>query len=167
VNADVSGPTAEDSDVLVELLRPAAATVPVSYGKHDGRQSAPAQETFDDLAAVYRLTLPEWTADPHVDTLLRLSWAGDVGQIRVDGRPVTDRFWDGSDWVISLRDAGCQPGAQVTVHLLPLAAGSTVHLPQDARDRVMAADGQLLAVDAVRVVGLRTWQECAAKPPDA
>jgi hypothetical protein len=47
----------------------------------------------------------------------------------------------------------------VTLHVLPLAAGSTVHLPRDARDRLLAADGQLLAADAVRVVDRRTRVE--------
>jgi hypothetical protein len=82
-----------------------------------------------------------------------------VGQLRVDGRTVTDRFWDGSRWTISLRDAGYRTGSELTLHLLPLAVGSTVHLPPDAGDRLVAADGQLLALDAVRVVGRRTWHE--------
>ena len=145
------------------LVRPAAGTVPVSYGKHDGRQSAPAPEVFDDLAAVYRLALPAWSSDPGLDVLLQVDWAGDVAQLRVDGRVVTDRFWDASCWIISLRDAGCRAESEVTLHLLPLAVGSTVHLPPDAGYRLVAADGQLLALDAVRVLGCRTWREEAAQ----
>ena len=150
---------AEPVDDVVSLVRPAAATVPIAYGKHDGRESAPAAEVFDELAAVYRLTLPGWAAESDLDALLHLDWAGDAGQLRVDGRPVTDRFWDGSRWTVSLRDAGYHAGAEVTLHLLPLAVGSTVHLPADAVDRLVAAEGQLLAVDAVAVVGRRRWRE--------
>ena len=157
VPAGSSGVAADSA--LAELIRPAVPTVPVSYGKHDGRQSAPSPEAFDDLAAVYRVPLPAWAADPDLDVLLQVSWAGDVGQLRVDGRTVTDRFWDGSRWTISLRDAGYRSGSELTLHLLPLAVGSTVHLPPDAGDRLVAADGQLLALDAVRVVGRRTWHE--------
>jgi hypothetical protein len=141
-------------DVGVEVIRPAGGTVPVSYGKHEGRQSAPAPEVFDDLAAVHRLALPQWCADPAADPLLRIDWAGDVAQLRVDGRTATDRFWDGSTWTISLRDAGYRARSEVTLHVLPLAAGSTVHLPPDARDRLLAVDGQLLALDSVRVVDM-------------
>ena len=36
--------------------------------------------------------------------------------------------------------------------VMVLAAGSTVHLPRDARDRLLAADGQLLALSTVRVL---------------
>ncbi|MBU2668400.1 galactose-1-phosphate uridylyltransferase [Actinoplanes bogorensis] len=141
----------------VVAVREAVGTVPVAYGKFDGRQSAPSPETFDELAAVYRLTVPERGG---VDLVLRIDWAGDVGQLRVDGRAVTDRFWDGSAWTVNLRDAGWLPGAELTLHLLPLAAGSTVSLPTGARDRLLAADGQqLLALDAVRVLGRVTWHE--------
>jgi hypothetical protein len=148
-----------DGDVEVELVRAAARTVPVSYGKHDGRQSAPGRPVFDDLAAVHRLTLPAWCAEPAADALLRIDWAGDVAELRVDGRTATDRFWDGSTWTINLRDAGYRAGSEVTLHLLPLAAGSTVHLPRDARDRLLAADGQLLAIDAIRVLARPTRRE--------
>jgi hypothetical protein len=94
-----------------------------------------------------------------VDTYLRIDWAGDVAELRVDGRAVTDRFWDGSAWTVSLRDAGYRPGAAVTLHLLPLAAGSTVALPRDARARLRTADGQLAEVDSVRVLGRAVWHE--------
>jgi beta-galactosidase len=146
----------------VSLLRTAGHAVPVAYGKFDGRPSAPAAETFEELAAVYRLDLPGWAADPSLDVLLRIGWAGDVGRLAVDGRTVTDRFWDGSEWIVSLRDAGFRAGSQVSLHVLPLAAGSPVSLPPDARDRLQASDGQLLAVDYVRVAGRTTRHEIGA-----
>ncbi|MFC7272490.1 beta-galactosidase [Paractinoplanes rhizophilus] len=142
-----------DGSAEVELVRAAGSAVPVAYGKFDGRQSAPTAETFEDLAAVYRLTLPGWATGAELDTYLRISWAGDVAQLRVDGRTVTDRFWDGSTWAVSLRDAGVRPDSEVTLHVLPLAAGSTVSLPEDARDRLAAADGQLLAIDGLALRG--------------
>lgn len=138
--------------VVVEQLRPAAPTVPVSYGKHDGRPSAPAPEVFDELAAVYRLRLPGWAGARAHDPLLRVLWAGDIGELRVDGRPVTDRYWDGSGWTISLPDIGYREGVEVTLHLLPLAAGSPVSLPVEARARLAATGTQLLALDAVEVI---------------
>ncbi|MFF5290623.1 galactose-1-phosphate uridylyltransferase [Paractinoplanes globisporus] len=140
-------PVAEsDMSVTSALVRAAGSAVPVNYGKFDGRQSAPTPEAFDELAAVYRLSLPALG-----DSVLRIRWAGDVGQLRVDGRTVTDRFWNGSEWVVNLRDAGVTARSEVTLHLLPLAAGSTISLPEDARDRLAAADGQLLAVDSLRL----------------
>jgi beta-galactosidase len=145
--------------LTVELVSPAAPTVPVTYGKYDGRQSAPSPSAFDELAAVFRLPMPSWAAEEALDTLVSIDWAGDVAQLRVDGRTVTDRFWDGSRWTISLRDTGYRSGSEVTLHVLPLAVGSPVRLPTDAGDRLVAAEGQLLAVDAVAVAGRRTWYE--------
>jgi beta-galactosidase len=159
------GPTVTMSaEVETVVTRAAGPAVPVTYGKFDGRQSAPAPETFDELAAVHRLRLPDWATDPALDAHLRIAWAGDAGQLRVDGRPVTDRFWDGSEWIVNLRDAGVRPGAEVTLHLLPLAAGSPVSLPREARDRLAATDGQLLAIDSLRLVGRAAWREPARTP---
>ncbi|GIE94479.1 galactose-1-phosphate uridylyltransferase [Paractinoplanes rishiriensis] len=154
--AAAASAAADDVTLSPALVRAAGAAVPVAYGKFDGRQSAPSPETFDELAAVYRVPVPDWAA---ADAYLHIRWAGDVGQLRVGGRVVTDRFWDGSEWIVSLRDAGFRPGAEVTLHLLPLAAGSPVALPQDARDRLAAADGQLLAIDTLRVVRRRLRRE--------
>jgi hypothetical protein len=147
-------PGAAAVPVRATLRRPAAGTVPDVYGRLGARQSAPRPAIFDELAAVYELDLPS-----HHDALLRIDWAGDVAELRIDGRPATDRFWDGSSWTVNLRDAGHRPGATATLHVLPLAAGSPVHLPAAAAERRAAASGQLLAVDAISVEGRGTWLE--------
>ncbi|GLH99653.1 beta-galactosidase [Phytohabitans aurantiacus] len=147
------------ADVRVTPQRPPHAAVPPSYGTRENRQSAPAAAVFDELAAVYELRPPEWAGEPDQDALLRVDWAGDVARLRVDGRTVTDRYWDGSQWTVSLRDAGYRPGSTLTLHVLPLSTESSVHLPQDAAARLTASSGQLVAVDAVRVEARRTWHE--------
>jgi beta-galactosidase len=159
-----SAVASSSAGVAAELVRAAGATVPVAYGKYDGRQSAPSPAAFAELAAVYRLALPAGAGADDTDTYLRIEWAGDVGQIRVDGRVVTDRFWDGSPWLVSLRDAGYRPGSELTLHVLPLATGSTVSLPWEARDRMRAADGQLLAVDEIGVFSRAVWHEIETDP---
>ncbi|GLX99953.1 beta-galactosidase [Actinoplanes sp. NBRC 101535] len=153
-----AGPTPPPAVVLAsaEQIRSAAGTVPVAYGKYDGRQSAPTPDVFEELAAVYRLGLPDRAADPAADTLLHIYWAGDIGELRVDGRIVTDRYWDGSRWTVNLTDIGYRAGADLTLHLLPLASGSTVSLPGEAADRLAATDTQLLAIDRIEVVARAT-----------
>lgn len=143
------------------VSRRAATAVPAEYGKHDGRPSAPDRAAFDEHAAVWLLELPEWAADPDHDALLRVDWAGDAGELRLDGVTVTDRFWDGSSWQVNLVDAGYRAGRELTLHLLPLATVSRVSVPEDARDRLVAADSQLLAIDAIRVTGRSTTAEPA------
>ncbi|WP_433364518.1 beta-galactosidase [Actinoplanes sp. CA-142083] len=153
------------TEVVAMPLRAANLAVPDVYGMRDSRQSAPSAAAFDELAAIYRLTLPDWAQRPESDALLSIDWAGDVAQLRVDGRPVTDRFWDGSRWQVSLRDAGCIPTSEVTLHILPLSAASPVQLPAEAAARAGASPGQLLAVDGVRVEAQRAWHEADSARP--
>ncbi|GIJ64596.1 hypothetical protein Vau01_121120 [Virgisporangium aurantiacum] len=150
---------AAEAEVPAIARRPAPPAVPANYGTRDTRQSAPSATVFDELAAVYQLQLPAWAGEPEQDAILRIEWAGDAAQVRVDGRPVTDRFWDGSRWLISLRDGGCTPTSEVTLHLLPLSPDSSVHLPADAAERAATSPGPLIAIDNVRVEGRRNWRE--------
>src|SRR5690606_4726468 len=123
-----------------------AGEVPSDHGFGGARHRAPAAEVFDDLAAVYAVEVPPVDAD----TVLDIDWAGDTGQLRVDGRTVDDRFWDGTRWSVSLRDVGADAGSAITLHVLPLSAESTVRLPDAAAAwRADAARG------AVRAVSLR------------
>ncbi|REJ07484.1 beta-galactosidase [Microbacterium bovistercoris] len=130
--------------VEVRRMRDAGAP-PADYGFGGKRHRAPAPEVFDDLAGVFELGLGEWSGDAVLD----IDWAGDVGQLRVDGRTVDDRFWDGTRWSVSLRDVGAAPGSRVTLQVLPLSVHSTVWLPPSARGRQKTSDGVLCAVDAV------------------
>ncbi|XVU22462.1 beta-galactosidase [Actinoplanes sp. CA-054009] len=149
-----SGGASFTGSLTPSAVRAPAGTVPVAYEKFDGRQSAPTPEVFDELAAVYRLDIPEGS-----DWFLRIAWSGDVAQLRIDGRVATDRFWDGSPWLANLKDLGWHPGAELTLHILPLAAGSAVSLPPDARDRLLTAETQLLSIDEVALFSRSTWHE--------
>ncbi|MDQ0614098.1 hypothetical protein QF046_001739 [Microbacterium sp. W4I4] len=82
--------------------------------------------------------------------MLDIDWAGDTAQLRVDGRTVDDRFWDGTRWSVSLRDVGADAGSTVTLHVLPLSMESTVWLPDAMTQRGDAARG------VVRAVSVRT-----------
>lgn len=142
------------------VLLSGAEAVPADYGFIGGRQSAPALGRIDDMAAIYRLDLPAWAFDPAHDAVLEIDWAGDVGQLRIDGRIADDRYWDGSRWTVSVVDMG--PAGEVSLHLLPLAAESTIWVPAAAAARRAASPpGPLLALDAVRVISRGPWREAA------
>jgi beta-galactosidase len=143
------------ASVPAELVR--EATVPSGdYGSRDGRQSAPADAVLDAHAAVYRLDLP---AQFDRDAVVRVRWAGDVAQLRVDGVTATDRFWDGSELVANLHDSGARAGSRVELHVLPLRTDSGVHLPADAAARLAAAAEALCALDDVRIDQRSLWRE--------
>jgi hypothetical protein len=151
-------PAREATITPVLLSEAELAHVPPDYGFVSGRHSAPTIGDIDDLAAIYRLDLPAWAFDPRHDAVLEIDWAGDVGQLRVDGRIADDRYWDGSRWRVSVQDMRLDEG-EVALHLLPLAAESTVWVPEAAAARRAASAGALLALDAVRVLSRGSWRE--------
>ncbi|GAA1924923.1 hypothetical protein GCM10009775_16490 [Microbacterium aoyamense] len=144
------------ADVAVTALTP-AQDPPVDYGFAGQRHSAPSPEAFDRHAAVFGLELPRWASDPRHDAVLEIDWAGDVGELRLAGATVDDRFWDGSVWTASILDL-CLHAGELTLHLLPLAAGSTIWVPESAAARRVASVDALLALDAVRVVSRGPWR---------
>ncbi|MCP2635955.1 beta-galactosidase [Microbacterium sp. HD4P20] len=147
--------TAVAASVPVQLVRE-ASTPTGDYGSRDGRQSAPDDAVMDAHAAVYRLQVPAWTRD---NAVVRVRWAGDVAQLRVDGATVTDRFWDGSDLTASLTDIRAVADARVELLLLPLRSDTGVHLPRDAAARLAGAREALCALDGVVIDQRSLWRE--------
>jgi hypothetical protein len=72
---------------------------------------------------------------------------------------VTDRFWDGSELVANLHDAGVRPGSRIEARVLPLRTDSGVHLPADAAARLAAASVALCALDTVTIDQRALWTE--------
>ena len=92
---------------------------------------------------------------PAVGDLVELviDWEGDVAQLRLDGIPIRDRFWDGLTWRIDVTDI--DPAAELTLHIVPITTESLIDLDEAARARVEAA-GRLCAVASItRVVSAR------------
>ncbi|GLL08047.1 beta-galactosidase [Dactylosporangium matsuzakiense] len=123
---EATGNPAARGDTPVELtaIRPPSQP-PGSYGTHGGRASAPCQTDIDSVAAVFAVHLPHRRWAPEDDLVLIVEWAGDVAQLRADGRPVADRFWDGTPWHIELISLNIGPDSSLTLHITPL--------PGDAR----------------------------------
>ncbi|MDR7183579.1 hypothetical protein J2X85_000602 [Microbacterium trichothecenolyticum] len=126
------------------------------YGSRDGRQAAPDDTVLDNHAAVYRLEIPEGL---DADAVLRVRWAGDVAQLRVDGMTATDRFWDGSELVANLHDIGAGPDARVELHVLPLRRDTGVHLPAAAAARLAASADRLCELADARIDQRALWRE--------
>lgn len=150
------GVPARDADVAAVCVAD-PEDVPSDYGFAGERHSAPTCDAIEDLAAIYRLGLPDWALDPAHDAVVEIEWAGDAGQVRIDGRIADDRYWDGSTWSLSVQDLGLADSADVL--LLPLAADSTVWLPEPAAERRRRAGAApLLALDRVRVTSRGPWR---------
>jgi beta-galactosidase len=135
---------------------------PASYGSRAGRESAPTDAHTDRVAAIYRLALPGHAADDDMggsaDRVLVIDWHGDVAQLRVDGRPVADRFWDGSRWELDIRQCGITADSTVTVHILPMSDKARVGLNAAARARLGTTSGPWCALNAVRYEASVIWR---------
>jgi len=147
--------TAVAASVPARLVRE-ASTPTGDYGSRDGRQAAPDDAVLDAHAAVYRLSLPAGT---EADAVLRVRWAGDVAELRVNGATVTDRYWDGSDLTANLSDFGADADARVELFILPLRTDTGVHVPQDAAARLAEAIGTLCELDGINVDQRSLWRE--------
>ena len=93
---------------VVRPLRTPNVAPPTSYGRHQGRASAPAPEAIDRLAHRFGVRMPA-TYVPGQEATVEIEWAGDVGVVMVADRVVADRFWDGSVWELDVvdLDLGC------------------------------------------------------------
>ncbi|MEQ7739433.1 hypothetical protein ABQG64_24900, partial [Escherichia coli] len=149
-----TGTAASERTIAAQLLR-TAKPVPASYGEAANRAAAPQPDLIHELAQEYSLDLPRGT---NSHTELEIHWAGDVARILADGVAVADRFWDGSPWILNLADLGIRQ-SQVTLQILPLSPRAKVGLPAEAQARRDAEAGDLLALDAVKVVRWTEWQE--------
>ncbi|NUT72500.1 beta-galactosidase [Pseudarthrobacter sp. C4D7] len=157
VDADTVHPARRS--IPVQLVR-SAQPVPASFGSLAGRAAAPDGKAIGRLAAAYRLNLPTAAhASASGPTELEIAWAGDVARLRVDGRVVADRFWDGSPWILETSDAGVQAGSDVVLEILPLPKAANVGVPAAAQLRRDTADGDLLALDSVQLVSWTPWRE--------
>lgn len=148
VDLPLSGETGHS--VAVSAIATTAGTpVPAGYGARERRAAAPSADERERHA--HRWSLSGLDAlSPADDPVLTVDWAGDVAELAIDGRVVLDRFWDGSPWIVRLRDHGWRPGSALEVRVVPLHAAAAVHLPRDAAARRPTAGGEaLVALDAV------------------
>ncbi|MFI5800576.1 beta-galactosidase [Streptomyces sp. NPDC051677] len=111
------------TEPTLTLLRPPGPPPTPRTGPLN-RASAPADEHYDAVAALYRVDLPP-TAPK--GTLLRLHWAGDVARAYVGETLVADQFFTDTPWDIALDRL--PPGKPLLVKVLPFAPKAKVHVP--------------------------------------
>lgn len=104
----------------------AAGEPPVSYGAAGGRASAPTLEQVLDDGAGWAVAIPpDWRGE---DLELTIEWTGDVAVALGDGALLSDRFWDGTAWVLAV-PAGT---GEVAIHVVGLHPQAPVWLHPDA-----------------------------------
>jgi hypothetical protein len=123
---------------------------------HPSRTSHPVAEQPEDAdfaqAAIWRIALPP-DLDLSADPVLRLHYVGDVARLTLDGRLLTDDFYNGNVWEIGLRRHA--PGilkGDLRIVILPLRKDAVTG---PAR-KIYLADGQIPDFgDAASIVQLK------------
>jgi len=134
--------------VAVERVREAGPPRTIRMGSQ-GVAEAPCDDDFSQ-AAVWRLRLPPEAAGR--DLLLRLRYVGDVARVYLDGRLLTDDFYDGTAFEMGLgRYAPDIFRGELLVKILPLGKGSPIYFSADAWPDFAGTDG-VAHIDGVDVI---------------
>jgi hypothetical protein len=158
----LAGPGAEPrSGTCAAVSERLPAEVPASYGGTSTRGAAPSHDVVRRTGWVWTVELPSWTAEPGVDAVIDLEWAGDVALLEVDGEIVADRFWDGTPWRLDLAMLGRLP-AEVRLVVLPLHPDNPVWLPAAAEAKRRETQGQLAALYSITATERITWTAAQA-----
>ena len=158
-NIDLTASSAPGSHLVVPQAVRAARRPPARYGEYMGRSSAPTDSQIDEVAGVWRVDVPMSEAETDGSQVeLVIEWEGDVAQLRADDVVIRDRFWDGLPWRVDITDL--RPGAELTLHIVPITSESRIDLDESARRRV-DAKGQLCDVKTFSRVVSVLWHEAA------
>jgi hypothetical protein len=114
-----------------------AREIPLGKGKQPVA-TAPENDDFEK-AAVWRIKLPA-DLDLASDPLLQLDYVGDVGRVTLNGKLITDDFYNGAAWEIGLRRHAPEiVNGDLRVAILPLRRDAPIYLAKDARPDFGAA----------------------------
>lgn len=110
---------------------------------HPSRTSHPVAEQPEDadfaMAAVWRIALPP-DLDLSADPILRVHYVGDVARATLDGRLLTDDFYNGNVWEIGLRrHAPDIVRGDLRIAILPLRKDAVTGPSR----KIYLADGQI------------------------
>jgi hypothetical protein len=123
----------------------------IALGKISRPVAAAPEDADFDQAAVWRVQLPanlELAADP----LLRIRYVGDVARVTLNGKLVTDDFYNGNVFEVGLRrNAPEISKGDLRIAILPLRNDAPIYMAKEARPDFSKADSAV-ALQGVEVV---------------
>ncbi len=119
--------------VTPEKVRPAGPPRQIPLGKI-GQPVAAAPEDADfGKAAIWRIKLPA-DLDLNTDPILRLHYVGDVARVTLNGKLLTDDFYNGNPFEVGLRRYAPEIlTGDLRVEILPLRKDAPIYLAREAR----------------------------------
>jgi beta-galactosidase len=112
--------------------------------------TAPLDADFEK-AAVWRVNIPA-DIDLSTDPILRLHYTGDVARVILDGKFITDDFYNGNAFDIGLRRHAPEIiGGDLRVAILPLRKDAPIYMADSARPDFQKADS-VAALKSVEII---------------
>ncbi len=112
--------------------------------------TAPLDADFDQ-AAVWRVSIPA-DIDLTTDPILRLHYTGDVARVMLNGKFITDDFYNGNAFDIGLRRHAPEIlGGDLRVAILPLRKDAPIYMADSARPDFDKADS-VVALKSVEII---------------
>ncbi len=108
-------------------------------------------------AAVWRVTLPS-SLDLSADPLLRFRYVGDVARLMLDGRFITDDFYNGNVFEIGLRRHAPEIlNGELRIAILPLRQDAPIYMSEKARPDFGHA-GSIATLQSVEIIPRYHWE---------
>jgi beta-galactosidase len=134
-----------------ESIQPAGPARTISLGKiRNPVAEAPVDADFAQ-AAIWRIKLPN-DIDLRADPILRLYYVGDVARVMLDGKLVTDDFYNGCPLDIGLRRHTPEIlSGQLRVAILPLRKDAPIYMAKEARPDFSEAES-IVTLNRVEII---------------
>ena len=122
---------------------------PVRMGQ--GVPIVPNDSEFEK-AARWSIRISHASSKDTRETILRITYVGDIARLYAGGRLVEDNFYDGTPWEIGLSRFSLEELERgIELHILPLRKEAPIYLPAEARP-VFPESGQVLELKKVEVI---------------
>jgi hypothetical protein len=129
----VPAPKVVSSSTTFGILQAAGAPREIPLGKIKQPVAAAPEDPDFDKAAVWRMNLPS-NLDLDCDPVLKLDYVGDVARLIVNGKFITDDFYNGSAWEIGLRRHAREIlKGDLRIAILPLRKDAPIYMAKGAR----------------------------------
>jgi beta-galactosidase len=135
----------------MEAIQPAGPPRKISMGKISQPVAAEPNDADFEKAAVWRIKLPA-DLDLGLDPVLRIRYVGDVGRVTLNGRLITDNFYNGTAFDLGLRRHSPEIlKGDLRIAVLPLAKDAPIYMADEARPDFGKAES-VVRLDRVEIV---------------
>jgi hypothetical protein len=136
---------------VLEEVQPAGPPREIPLGKISQPVAAAPEDTDFSKAAIWRIKLPA-NIDLKTDPLLRLHYVGDVARVTLNGKLLTDDFYNGNVFEVGLRHYAPEIlTGDLRVEILPLRKDAPIYLANEARPD-FGGNGSIVSLNRIEIV---------------